>query len=429
MAWLVILSSAGLLPGQDTSDLRRELDDLRQQNQSLQIQLQSQQRMIDQLTARFADLQKTNQQQADDYQALKASFEGTEAPKKSGVSIGNVIVSGEGGVGFFDSQRNGQFPHDDLRVDEARLFLDAQLMDDIYFYSEIDFRTRETIDDGTYLGEMYLDFENLSKFWGADNLLNFRAGQLYTPFGEEYQYRFAADDPLISHSLSDVWALEGGAEIYGSWKKWSYAFAVQDGDLNVLQDQTSDKTVAGRISFDPTPHLHLSLSGQRSGDLSAKADPLSGSWFGGGFFVPIGSTNTSTYGIVMGEADARYSWKTGYAAAAGGYAAYDDNDPAGHNHRDIYYYYLEAKQNIWTKLYAAGRFSQIIAPGGYPILGDSDQFGVSMNEVWRLSLGLGYRINDHLALKSEYSFEHGQQHGGGGRGHTDLFAVEATYRF
>jgi len=430
MLWAVILCSGVTVVAQDASDLKKEMEDLRGQNRVMQTQLQDQQRLINQLNEKFSTLEKSSQQQQNDYHALRNSVDGEDAPKKPGISIGNVIISGEGGVALFDSQKSGQFTHDDLRVDEARLFLDAPLFDDVYFYGEVDLRTRDAGDDATYLGEMYLDFENLSKYWGGpDGLVNVRAGQFYTPFGEEYQSRFAFDNPLITHSLSDVWAVEGGAEVYGTWKKLCYAAAVQTGDLDVLHDHTSDKTVAGRVGFDPTPHLHLSLSGQRTGDLDAKADKLSGLWFGNLFFMPIGSSKTSTYGVTMGEADARYTWKGGHVAAAGGYAAYDDKDPLGHNHRDIYYYYVEGMQRVWSKLYGAARFSQILTPGGYPVMGDSSEFGVRMNELWRLSLGLGYQFNQHLALKTEYTFEHGMRHDGSSRGHVDMYALEAVFKF
>ncbi|HUD46602.1 MAG TPA: hypothetical protein VMR33_07215 [Candidatus Baltobacteraceae bacterium] len=429
MLVVIILTACATAFGQNSNSIARQLDELRQQNQALESQLQQQQRMIDQLTRQFSNLQKTNQQQQSDYQQLKASVGEPEPPKKSPLSIGNVIISGEGGVGFFASQSDGPNPHADLKVDEARLFLDAPLLDDVFFYGEVDLQTREEEDEGVYLGELYLEFENLSKYWGADDLVNFRIGQMYTPFGEEYQYRFAFDNPLISHSLSDVWALEGGAEFYGSWKKWSYALAVQSGDLDLLHDQTDDKTIVGRIGFDPTAHLHLSLSGERTGTLNAVTDPVSGTWFGGSFFMPIGSSNTTTYNVNMGEADARYSWKGGHAAAAAGYAGYSDNDPRGNNHRDIYYYYLEGMQNFWRKLYGAARFSQILTPKGYPIMGDSAEFGIPTDETWRLSLGLGYAFNSHLTLKTEYTFEHAFLHDGGERDHVNLFALEAAFKF
>ncbi|HWD19126.1 MAG TPA: hypothetical protein VHB20_07590 [Verrucomicrobiae bacterium] len=422
-------SVCAALVAQDNADLKRQLDEVREQNRALQTQLQQQQKMLEDLTRQFSKLQQTNQAQQDNYQALRDVVEGNEAPKKPAFSIGNAIISGEGGVGFFDSQRGGDFPHDELLVDEARLFIEAPLMDDIYFYGQLDLRSRDLFDDGVHLGELYVDFENVSRFWGPDSLVNVRLGQLYSPFGEEYQNRFAFDNPLISHSLSDVWALEGGAEVYGSWKKFCYAVAVQSGDLDVMHDHTSDKTVVARVGFDPTAHLHFSLSGQRTGSLDTTADPLAGSWFGNAFFVSIGSPATTRYHVDMGELDGRYSWKNGYVAAAGGYAAYGDNDPLADNHRDIYYYYLEGTQKIWSKLYGAARFSQVLTPGGYPVVGGSGEYGVPTEEVWRLSLGLDYKVNQHVILKSEYSFEHGQRHDGTSRSHLDLFALEAVFKF
>ena len=138
----------------------------------------------------------------------------------------------------------------------------------------------------------------------------------------------------------------------------------------------------------------------RTGNLSVQNDGVSGLWFGGGLFQSIGSTNTSLFHVNLAEADATAKWKGGYVKFAGGYAAYDDNDPgvlststtttttgtgiytssssvvtvtftAPDNHRDIYYYYLEALQHVTPKFYGVTRFSQIRAAGGYPIVADS----------------------------------------------------------
>jgi hypothetical protein len=50
-------------------------------------------------------------------------------------------------------------------------------------------------------------------------------------------------------------------------------------------------------------------------------------------------------------------------------------------------------------------------------------------QMWRLSLGLGYRWNRNFAVKTEYTFERGQQTDGGSRNHEDLFATEAVFGF
>jgi hypothetical protein len=313
-------------------------------------------------------------------------------------------------------------------VDEARLFLDADVWENIYFYGQLDLITPQSPDNGLYLGELYLQFENLAKHWDMDQLLNARVGQFYIPFGEEYQYRFAIDDPLISHSLSDLWGYDPGIELYGSWRKLSYVVAVQNGGISTLNDNEADKSIAGRIGYDPASWLHFSASGMRTGNLSATKD-VSGIWFGNGLFGSIGSPGTRVFNVNLAELDSTARWNGGNVKLAGGYAGYGDDNPAGDDHRDIYYYYIEALQHLSSKLYGVARFSQIRAPEGYPLIGDSTTFGILSSDLWRLSLGMGYRLNDHLTLKAEYMFEQGRFSTGGPRNHENMFATEAAFKF
>ena len=65
------------------------------------------------------------------------------------------------------------------------------------------------------------------------------------------------------------------------------------------------------------------------------------------------------------------------------------------------------------KLYAALRFSEVFADKGFPIAGNGDQgdylFSSNLTkELWRLSMGLGYRWSQNLLFKAEYSFERGE---------------------
>jgi FtsZ-binding cell division protein ZapB/opacity protein-like surface antigen len=419
------------LAAQDTDNLKKEIDELREQNRLLQQQLQQQREMIDQLSAKVSGLQQTNEQSQTDLRALKASVENPPVTpeKPKGFSLGNVVIGGEGGVGIFDTQSAGKYPNAALLVDEARLFLDAPVWHDVYFYGEVDLQTREQFDAGVYLGEVYLQAENLGQLWNNDEMLNARLGQFYIPFGEEYEYRFAIDNALISHSLSDIWGLSPGLELYGSFKPLSYVIAVQDGGSSTLNDFTADKSVAGRIGYDPERWLHFSLSGMRTGHLSVANDGISATWFGGSFFTPL-SPKATIFQANLAEADATAKWKGGYVRLAGGYAGYDDNNPMGGDHRDIYYYYAEGLQHLTSKFYAAARWSQIRVPGAYPIMADSPLFpGLSTSDIWRLSLGLGYHFSDHLVLKVEYAFEQGRLSAGGNRNGENLFAAEAAFRF
>jgi hypothetical protein len=204
---------------------------------------------------------------------------------------------------------------------------------------------------------------------------------------------------------------------------------VQDGGISTLNDATADKLVVARIGYDPLSWLHFSASGMRTGKLSVSQDVISGEWFGGGFFSSIGSPATSLFQANLAEFDAQGKWKGGYVRAAGGYAGYDDNDPAGDNHRDIYYYYLEALQHATGKLYGVARWSQIRAPQSYSIVGDTATFGLPTSDLWRLSLGVGYAFSEHFVLKAEYMFEQGQLSTGGPRNHENMVAVDAAFKF
>ncbi len=50
-------------------------------------------------------------------------------------------------------------------------------------------------------------------------------------------------------------------------------------------------------------------------------------------------------------------------------------------------------------------------------------------ELWRLSLGIGYRIGRNVLLKAEYTFENGTQANGGERNKENFIGVEAAVRF
>lgn len=411
------------------TNVQAQLQLLQQQNEALQSQLHQQQELIDSLRRDVAEIHKANEQR--DAEMNDVATEPAPAAKSSGFDFGKVHLTGEAAAGLFESGSEGSFPNAEFRVDEARLFLDAQVWGDVYAYGEIDLATREEPDVNLHLGELYIDVEDISKLWGKTGQLNARVGRLYVPFGEEYLTRFAIDDPLISHSLSDIWGVDEGLELYGALGKFSYVAAVQNGGIPDTRDYTADKSVAGRLSFDPNSHLHFSLSGMRTGDLSAPNDGLSALWFAGGFFRPLGSGTLFHANLV--EGDAQWRWSRGHLNAFGGYIRYDDNDPTANNGRNVYYYSVEGVQNLTHKLYVGARFSQIFAPKGFPLVGEANMqdylFGPLTDQLWRLSLGLGYRWNQHFVVKTEYTLDRGTETGGPDRNHEDLFATEAVVAF
>src|SRR5438552_2636990 len=226
------------------SDTQKQLLELRKQNEILQQQVRNQQGQIDSLSQKVSALQKTEPNPASAKEAVTP--ETPSAKSSFPFSLGKVRLSGEGGVALFESQSKGGYPNAEFRVDELRFFVEAPVWDEVYFFSEINVFSHEGADGNLRAGEVYLDFENVSRLWAKERQVNLRIGQFYTPFGEEYAARFAIDNPLISHSLSDLWGVDEGLEAYGSLGKVQYAVAVQNGGLNSIRDFTADKSIAGR---------------------------------------------------------------------------------------------------------------------------------------------------------------------------------------
>ena len=421
----------------DESDTQKQFRQLQQQNELLQQQMRRQQELIDELNRKVTKLQASEDQRKSDHDSSEAKAEdGADARSRSssGLSLGKVHIGGEGAVGLFHSQPQGQFPNAEFRVDEAKLFVEAPIWSEIYFFSEINVFTREQGGPNLQAGELYLDAENLSRLWGKDRQLNLRVGRFDIPFGEEYLSRDAIDNPLVSHSLMDLWGVDEGVELYGSFNQFSYVAAVQNGGHDSLRDYNGDKSVAVRLGLDPTSWLHLSVSGMRTGELDVQNDGVSELWIGPGLVYSLGSANTTVFeaNVLQGDVHLKFTGTT--VKASGGVLQYDDDDPLANNRREVYYYFVEGVQKLYRGLYGAARWSQIFSNEGFPVAGNGDAgtyaFGNHLaKNLWLLSLGLGYRCSAQLVLKAEYSFQRGEDIDGAKREHEDLFAATAAFAF
>lgn len=405
-------------------DFGEQLRSLQRQNESLKQQLQQQQSLIDDLSRKVTELQEGRSPEP-----MRPQSAGTSG----GFKLGRVHLGGEGGAAFFRSEGNGAFPNSEFRIDEAKLFVEAPIWEDIYVFSEIDMLTREG-EEYFHIGELYVDFENISRLWNRDNQMSLRVGRFDIPFGEEYRTRDAIDNPLISHSLIDLWGVDEGVELYGHAGPIRYVVAVQNGGHPSLRDFNEDKALTARISYEPTRWLYLSGSAMRTGALDAEDDFVSELWVGNGFVRSIGAPDTTTtFQANVFEGDVHLRWKSGHLKGAGGYLNYDDNDSAANNRRELYYYYVEGLQHLTPKLYAASRWSQIMARKGFPLVGNGDFveyfFYDLATDLWRWSLGMGYRWSPNLLLKAEYTFEEGETVDGEKRKHLNMMAVEVAYRF
>jgi hypothetical protein len=429
----LLLTTGGRVCADEPADWKQQAEWLTQQNARLQELLQQQQRAIEILSNRVSAVEQSSvrdHQQPDS--SRTAAAEARTAHAAGGFNPGNVHFSAEGGIGVFSSQADGRYPNTDFRVNEARLYAEAPVWDDVYFLGELNLATPESDGLDAELGELYLDFENVSQFWGRDRMLNVRAGRMNIPFGEEYSRRNAIDNPLILNSVSDLWGYDAGVELYGTLGKFGYVAAVQNGGYSV-SDYTSDKAVTARLAYDPTRWLHVSVSGMCTGNLDVENEDWSALWFGNGWFKSIGGPGTTRFDVRLAEGDVDVKLPRGRIRMFGGYIHYDDNDPAGNNVRDMYYYSIEGVADLTRKVYAAARFSQVFAHNGYPIPGEGnfdDYFNDSLTtELWRLSLGGGYRFSDQLVIKVEYAFEYGKEAGGERRNDENFVGTEVAFKF
>src|SRR5882672_3675779 len=107
-------------------ETQRQLQLLRQQNESLQQQMRRQAEMIEELSRKVSTLEAPGK----DAKVSAGDEASSPARPSTGFSLGKVHLSGEGAVGLFHSQPDGQYPNSEFRVDEAKLFVEAPILSD-----------------------------------------------------------------------------------------------------------------------------------------------------------------------------------------------------------------------------------------------------------------------------------------------------------
>jgi hypothetical protein len=369
----------------DQSSIQREIDLIRQQNHALEQQIKT---LTDKVT--ILESKQTTSDVRKDY----------SNDKTNSAVFPRLKLGVQGGLGFAHDSSGGAA----FFVDDAKLSLAAQLPGNIDLFADVNLNTLNnfpqqytlyspsSFDRRISLNEIYLDFHHLLESFGFGPWVNVRAGQFYIPFGEEYAVRYPFDNPLIWRSASDIWGLSPGLEIYGGSGKWSYVLAIQN-RASGGDGFDADKSVAGRIRFDANTHFSISASAMRTGRLTD--DSTSALWFNG-FPAFAGSglgTNSSvlTYAdtsfvdrAYLFELDPQFKWNDGHVKISAGAVLLHR---IGSNQSNGYYS-VEALQHLFPKLYLAGRVSQL--------------FEYHLNHL-RWSAGLGYRFNNNIILKADYT--------------------------
>lgn len=351
------------------------------------------------------------------------------------VSLGeDIVLGGQGAVAYFDTEPEGQFPNNEFRADDMWLTLDARLAENVFFFGQVLIYQRESNDQNLRMGELYLDFEDISRLWSREYPLTLRVGRFDIPYGEEYITRDPLKNALISHSLADFWGTDEGVELFGSAGPFDYAFAVQNGGYDSIKDGDPDKSLVGRVGVQAMDNLRISASAMRTGDIDIENDECTEMWFGNSYLYSLGGAETTEeFSYDMAQLDARLTWEGGHAIGSVGTIAYKDDDTAAEHDNDAAYYSVEASQDLFTKWFAAARYSAVHSSDGFPVLGQAGYNPVFtdllVDDIYRLSLGVGYRWSDQIVLKTEYSLERGDRTDGGDLDEQDQFAAQAAFGF
>ncbi len=418
----------------ENKSLRETIAALEEQNQSLMAMLEGQQSQIENLRQRIETADRESERQSKKIEALAISEPSISDSSGSLLQHSTIHISGEAGVVFRAGEANTNFPNEEFGIDEARLFIEAQITPGTYLFSELEFFTRESNNTDLRIGELYLEFEDLVNLGNWESGMTIRLGRLDIPFGEEYQNRDVMRNPLIAHSVSDFWGIDEGIEAFGSIGDFSYIVALQNGSHDALRDYTPEKALTARFGYSPSSSLNFSASAMTTGGIDTENETLSELWFGNGFFRSIGSPDTSEFSVDLYQLDGRYTWQSGQLNFAYGRAWYEDNDPLTDNRRNFEFWKIEGQQELTQTLTAAIRYSGMDVQQGYPVAGMGSRgryfFGPFMTEkLRRLSTGLSYWPHKDLVLKVDYTLEDGYFSNGTKRTDTDIFTAEVGARF
>ena len=326
----------------------------------------------------------------------------------------NIDISGFGAGAFLDTGVQGMRPDGGFLIKEASIFVELDIWENSTFYIEI--QTNRLGDDKTKFvrtGEVYAHFRNLLKKWG-DGLLNIKAGRIDIPFGEEYLWQDAIDNPLISNSAAYPYGWDEGVLLYGKAHGVGWIATLTDGtDERSIEDHPS-KAFNAKVYGNLWKSLYVSSSFMKNGKAAKSAME-----FGGSHFQPVGASHASSTGsspndkvdATLYELDAKYSigqsGTKGYVALFYGRAFQDDDDPSFD--RDLTWFSIEPLYNITSKIYAVMRYSEIgtyDADKGYHFdgkttAGGNSTFGYDTKRFRRFALGVGWKPNPRTMVKIE----------------------------
>lgn len=323
----------------------------------------------------------------------------------------NLRVSGFGAFWLADSGSDGTRPDPGFVIKETTLFVEANAWDEISFFFEI--QTNAVQGDNSQsvsTGEVYAHFRNVLRRWG-DDLLSVKVGRVDIPFGEEYLWQNAPDNPLISNSAAYPWLWDEGLVLYGKLRGIGWVASMMDGTLARSVEDDPAKAVSFKLHGTPWTPLSLSASVMKNGATSASALIL-----GGSLFQPVGVWGESALGqspskmvdalLYEGYAKVRASRKLDFEFS---YGRAFVNDEERAFDRDLTWFMVQPRFHLRHDLWVVARYSEIGTYdsnagyhfGGEFLAGGNEAFGYDAKRLQRFSAGAGWRMNPRAAIKME----------------------------
>ncbi len=349
-------------------------------------------------------------------------------------------LSGNADVGFLYGEAHSRAPDGRWVIDNARLFLDADLigaddlplegwLDDASLYLEWDlYRHTAFLDD---VGSLYVRLDHL----GGCNALSLKLGRMALPFGYEYT-RWSEDrpkNPLPGFSAAQPYGWDEGLELFGAFGDgWlSYQAGLFDGDDAVGVNTQATPSFAGKLTLSPLAWLSVSGSGYTSGKLGTVGHPeWSALIVASTPFPPLGpNPYDPNYTDTSEDPDAEpvrldgvHAWEVDIVlddhASRQVWLGYGEVRIDGRGEpitgRRLRYGVAEGMLGLdvispsLERLYVAARLSFIGTfddRRGHLLNADDDGFelGFDTQLVRIAELGFGVRITRHLTLKAEYA--------------------------
>ncbi len=391
----------------DIDDLRREMQELRQDYESkirnLQVQLDAlskdQEKKIAQIKEkvdeRFLDVEYVGR--------YEGPFKKGGLLVKNPSGFGNVSVGGYADIEF----QNYQNTNSTFKQHRWILNIGAELADRLRFYSEYEIEYGGPNSAG---GDGEAKVEQAWIDYLINDAVNFRTGALLVPFGRYNIYHDSdlqdlTDRPIMAKDIIPTTWTESGAGIYGGFNpvigsyedlELGYEFYVINGldsgftdtslsgaKSSLKTDNNNSKAAVGRLVISPKLGHELGLSGY---------------W---------GTYNNSGDKITGSAVDWLSTW--GPLELVGEYAYFDVDEPAGSNVANSFQgYYLQANYHFWPEFLSNHFLGRGFDDPTLTLVGrygfaEIDE-GLENNGEDRVTLGLNYRPIESWVFKLEYQW-------------------------